>query len=374
MAGDIYLMREGGGLLPMSEQRYDSEDMLQGFLEDYPALLAGEQMTDGDPRRWLLVSRELPVSADHNAPSWYVDHLFLDQDGVPTLVEVKRSTDTRIRREVVGQILDYAANAAVRWSAEQLRARLDSTPDGSRRLLDFLNDADAEDFWGRVAVNLAAGRIRMVFVADSIPPELRRVVDFLAAQLRTAEVFAVEVRNYLGIGERAFVPRLVSTPKSTPPAANERQWDERSFFEELSRRNSQGAKVAKDLIEWARLNMTDFWYGKGATAGSCIPRLALANSRLYLFALWTYGTIEMQFQHMRTPPFNDENRRLELIDKLNRISGIAIPRDGARRRPTFDMSALSSERERNQFLETMEWAIDQVRAESKNESVGKRDS
>ena len=42
---------------------------------------------------------------------WSLDHLFLDQDANPTLVEVKRSTDTRIRREVVGQVLDYVANA-----------------------------------------------------------------------------------------------------------------------------------------------------------------------------------------------------------------------------------------------------------------------
>jgi hypothetical protein len=41
---------------------------------------------------------------------WSLDHLFLD---VPTLVEVKRSTDTRVRREVVGQMLDYAAYAGV---------------------------------------------------------------------------------------------------------------------------------------------------------------------------------------------------------------------------------------------------------------------
>jgi hypothetical protein len=38
-----------------------------------------------------------------------VDHLFVDQDGSPTLVELKRRQDTRIRREVVGQTLDYAA-------------------------------------------------------------------------------------------------------------------------------------------------------------------------------------------------------------------------------------------------------------------------
>jgi hypothetical protein len=37
----------------------------------------------------------------------------LDQDAIPAIVEVKRSTDTRIRREVVGQMLDYAANSVV---------------------------------------------------------------------------------------------------------------------------------------------------------------------------------------------------------------------------------------------------------------------
>jgi len=29
---------------------------------------------------------------------WALDHLLLDQDAIPTLVEVKRSSDTRIRK------------------------------------------------------------------------------------------------------------------------------------------------------------------------------------------------------------------------------------------------------------------------------------
>ena len=45
---------------------------------------------------------------------------------MPTLVEVKRSDDTRIRREVVGQMLDYAANGVVYWPAERLRADFES--------------------------------------------------------------------------------------------------------------------------------------------------------------------------------------------------------------------------------------------------------
>jgi hypothetical protein len=42
-----------------------------------------------------------------------IDHVLIDQDAVPTFVEVKRSTDTRIRRGVVGQLLEYVANAVV---------------------------------------------------------------------------------------------------------------------------------------------------------------------------------------------------------------------------------------------------------------------
>jgi hypothetical protein len=65
----------------------------------------------------LLVRREAGVpEAEGAADRWFLDHVFLDGEGVPTLVEVKRSTDTRIRREVVGQMLDYAANILAHWS------------------------------------------------------------------------------------------------------------------------------------------------------------------------------------------------------------------------------------------------------------------
>ena len=49
------------------------------------------------------------------------------ETGIPTLVEVKRSTDTRLRREVVGQMLDYAANAVVYWPVERLEAEFETT-------------------------------------------------------------------------------------------------------------------------------------------------------------------------------------------------------------------------------------------------------
>src|SRR5689334_19318274 len=96
----VYLMQDNGELVEMRESDYDSEILLQKLLADYPSLLAGDQMNAASPRKWMLVSREIAIPAEQDgAGRWALDHLFLDQDAVPTFVEVKRSTNTQIRRE-----------------------------------------------------------------------------------------------------------------------------------------------------------------------------------------------------------------------------------------------------------------------------------
>ena len=188
----------------MTEAPYDNEDVLQGLLAKFPDLLAGDQLPGVGARRWVLIDRESPVpDTEEGSGRWSVDHLFLDQDSVPTLVEVKRSSDTRIRREVVGQLIDYAANAVVYWPPGTLRAVFESRleregRDADAELAEVLGpDADAEAYWDQAAANLKAGRIRLVFVADEIPRELRRVVEFLNEQM-VAEVIAIEVKQYVG--------------------------------------------------------------------------------------------------------------------------------------------------------------------------------
>src|SRR5947208_12743767 len=151
MSGGIFLIQSGGDLVEMIEQPYDTEDMLQELLAKYPNLLAGDQMDGAAPRRWLLISREMGVpSEEEGGDRWSLDHLFLDQDAIPTLIEVKRSSDTRIRCEVVGQMLDYAANAVVYWPVEAIRARFPEAcrqreADAAKELEGFLGPgANAE--------------------------------------------------------------------------------------------------------------------------------------------------------------------------------------------------------------------------------------
>jgi hypothetical protein len=211
----IYL-KHGQELVEMVEAPYEAEEVLQGLLADYPNLLAGDR--DDEPRRrWLLVQRELGIAGEEDGSDrWSLDHLFLDQDGVPTLVEVKRSSDTRLRREVVGQLLDYAANASAFWGLEKIRTAFENRhadPDEAAASLGKLlgGEEDPERFWAAVGVNLTAGRLRLMFVADEIPSELRRIVEFLNEQMNRTEVLALEVRQYVERGgtRLTLVPRLI---------------------------------------------------------------------------------------------------------------------------------------------------------------------
>ncbi len=162
-------------------------------------MLAGDEFEGDAPRRWLLVSRELPVGSEaEGSGRWSVDHLFVDQDAVPTLVEVKRSTDTRIRREVVGQMLDYAANAVAHWELERIRATFEASCEGKGRdpaevLAGVLgSEGEPDSFWEHVKTNLQAGKIRLVFVADRIGRETSIVVGLSRAYANPA-ITAVRV-------------------------------------------------------------------------------------------------------------------------------------------------------------------------------------
>jgi hypothetical protein len=214
---DVIFIRRGRDLVSLAAAPYEAEVVLQELLERYPQLLAGYQMSRSDPRRFLLVRREAPV-ADHEGGGgrWSIDHVFLDQDAIPTLVEVKRSSDTRIRREVIGQMLDYAANGAQYWGEGALRLLFegscaDTGRDPGAVLEEVIGaEADAEEFWARAERNLRGGVLRLVFVADVIPDELAAVIEFLNARMHDTEVYGVEVRRYAAKGtDECFVPRLI---------------------------------------------------------------------------------------------------------------------------------------------------------------------
>ena len=264
--------------MSLTEERFQTEDALQALLADHPELLDGEQVRPGDPRRWVLITREQGIADTPDAPQrWSLDHLILDQDAVPTLVEVKRGANSELRRQVVGQMLDYAANAARTWTADELRSTFEeataergSDPDEAlARLLDT-EEPDADGYWEDVATNLAARRLRLLFVADAIPDELARIVEFLNEQMPNIEVLAVEIKQFRDDkSAQTLVPRVIGRVAgarggSGGASGSRRKLNREEFLAELG--DDAARSVADRILSWAEECGAELNWGASSVA------------------------------------------------------------------------------------------------------------
>ena len=60
----------------------------------------------------------------------------------------------------------------------------------------------------------------------------------------------------------------------------------------------------------------------------------------------------------------DEQKREELRQRLNAVSGVVIPPDGIGRRPSVPLAALQDSDIVQQFLSAFDWAIDEIKRAS----------
>ncbi|MBD0416247.1 PDDEXK family nuclease [Oryzicola mucosus] len=324
---NIFIIGPDNSLTELTRTAYSSEDLFQRLLADHPSLLRSASGPEG---RLLLVQREQPVpDSDDNSRRWSLDHLFLDRQGVPVLVEVKQASDTRSRREVVAQMLDYAANGVAYWPIERLIEAFHRTathaglqPDSA--LSDFLDGTDPETFWRAVEANLKSGRVRMLFVADRIPKELARIVEFLNEQMRPAEVLAVEIEQFTSsTGVRTLVPKLVGQTERailakavTEPKAS---ISETEWLEMLAAKFGEPYRAgAMQIMSWFRQN--GFVVGLTESQDSVFANVPQPDARPAwpFFIRRSSGRIETALSYLaNTKAFTTEQSRQILIDKLH---------------------------------------------------------
>lgn len=378
MGGGIYLIRDNDQLVEMTEQAYESEDQLQEFIETYPNLLAGDDIDRATPRRWLLISREIAISTEEEiTQQWALSHLFLDQEAIPTLVIVKGAYKAEIRQQVVGQMIDYAANVGVYWPLESIIAQFEVNcrehgRDPEQVFETFLGlDANEEKFWQKVKTNLQANKIRLVFVADNIPAELRRVVEFLNEQIDPVEVLALEIKQYVAQeGLRTLVPRLIGQTteaqlKKSSTTRERRRWDEVSFFQEFKTRwGADEAAILKKIHGWAKNQepITSIQWGTGDVYGGFTIIVNQPEKKsLELFSIDISGHLEIYSnKYSCQPPFNNNGKWLELRAKLSSI-GLALPGNLEEfRAPSLRLSTLQDDVALQQVIETFHWIIEEV--------------
>jgi hypothetical protein len=87
------------------------EAEIQALVQAYPACLP---IAEIDP----TFSGPVPICTELSTPAGQIDNLLVTPSGLPVLVECKLWRNPEARREVVGQILDYAKELS-RWSSSK---------------------------------------------------------------------------------------------------------------------------------------------------------------------------------------------------------------------------------------------------------------
>ncbi len=350
----VYVINNDGSTEPMNGIRCANEDLeLQRILEINLDLVPGEQINPSDPRRWLIVKREMPVPDPITGDNrWSIDLFVVDQDAIPTFIECKRYNDTRAKREVIGQMLEYAANGHHYWSkdemriyAEQAAAKNSISLEEEIKRLQPEESETVDVFFQHVQDNLRQGQVRLVFFMEEAPQELKSVVDFLNKQMERSEVLLVEARQYEYNGTRIVTPILFGyteearqVKKTVSVTKGQRKkWDKELFFKDAKDKLTESEVAAiYNIYDKCQSLKAELSWGTGKANGSFSVKWPQLG-RYSVFTLFSEGTLTINFGS-----FNKGEEELAFIDFLknelvDRL-GFSFPEDYRRRYSNFKVS------------------------------------
>jgi hypothetical protein len=205
-------------LLPSVEGRRGySERWLQELVARHPSLLPIDQI-EPNLSELIPVCMELPTNR-------YVDNLYVTREGDLVLVEAKLYRNPEARREVIGQVIEYAKDLS-ELAYEDLDSAVKKAerPDGSKLrvelgLFNVVQEAGAgsdlsqSTFVDAVSRNLQQGRFVLLIVADGIHSSLESITNFVQRHMtlhfRLALVDLAVYESGLSGGGYFVQPRVV---------------------------------------------------------------------------------------------------------------------------------------------------------------------
>jgi hypothetical protein len=338
------LIRQGDGTwLEPADAGYALESELQEILAAHPELIPG-------------VSAAAKTCREFQSDVGPADIVVVDSTGELTLVECKLASNPQIRREVVGQMFDYASRLwkmdvedfAAKWRARTPTPLLHDDADGGLTLRDSL------------AQNLAEGRFRIVLAVDVINPALKRMIEYLNAMAGPAtSVIAVEYSRLRQGSVEILMPHVYGQELAEAKSATDRRdltaWDEETFRSWLHEHDSVNLTRFDFFLATAQSAGLTFVGSRAARypAGS-LPIFGHDNTRLGTVSLFYYsgkGT-SVEFNFIRMSKMSDEElpdaavldsflRQLAEIPALQEVASNLRSSRFASRKPNVPLSDLS---------------------------------
>lgn len=186
-----------------------SEADIQALVHKHPGCLP---IAEIDP----MFSGPVPICTELNTPAGPIDIFLVTPSGLPVLVECKLWRNPEGRREVVGQILDYAKELS-RWSSSDLQRevsrRLKRSGNPLLEIVRMVDPAVEEiPFNDALTANLRRGRFLLLIVGDGIREGVEAIAEYLEKHAGLHfSLGLVELPIYLmPNGDRLVAPRVLA--------------------------------------------------------------------------------------------------------------------------------------------------------------------
>ena len=182
----IRLDTDGSGVVPEILQGVElgagvaeggiSEATLQSLLFHYPQTLPIAAID-------RAYAGAVPICTELYLPAGYADALYINDLGRITLAEFKLWRNPEARREVIGQILDYAKDLAS-WGYEDLQRQVSLALGKTGNVLyDLVREQHSEvneaEFVDNVTRHLRRGEFLLLIIGDGIQEGAANIVDFV---------------------------------------------------------------------------------------------------------------------------------------------------------------------------------------------------
>lgn len=167
--------------IPFIEKTFD-ENWIQTLIHKQPYILPVDEI-ESNFSPLIPIGREIPTVVG------FIDNLFVSPNGYLTIVETKLWRNPEARREVVGQIIDYAKELK-KWNYSDLdnvvksyNQKYNSNSNGliaTIRNSEQLDESDEQFFIDLVSKNLERGRFLLLIVGDGIRESVEEMVEYLS--------------------------------------------------------------------------------------------------------------------------------------------------------------------------------------------------
>ena len=201
--------------IPLNEKHFQ-ENWLQKIIHRNPQILPIDDIESGFAPL-ISLGREISTSVG------YIDNLYISPNGYLTIVETKLWRNPEAKREVVGQIIDYAKELT-NWNFTKLNDGVKNSSqlynNNSKGIIELINDFEKieenEEYKiiDNIERNLKRGRFLLLIVGDGIRESVEEMVDFLSNTPQIQFTLGlVELQFYKNPnleGELIAIPNLIT--------------------------------------------------------------------------------------------------------------------------------------------------------------------